>query len=644
MSALVAGLTACSALEAAVQVHVKYFWKQQEAERAFLDRVETELCRGAPAAQFYATLHRLRAPVVDAINRHVRGAFYVKAACTSAALEITPRTHRMYICNPPLLEHEPFNLAEGSYVVNLTNHLLRAGPAFCATRVAPAVARWRRELEVVMARHRENTAFDELWASFQGHCTTFARAASPRVTTHGGAFVNIDCDESAGPASLPQRAGVTCAEARAVAPSTAQVAQGIDAALQSPARCSCASGPPCVHEVIAMFGNDTLALLEAARQTVVAGYTASCPGAGASGGARAARIAALAEATRERRALPSPSVFSPSATKFYTSMTLATVYHKLVPYCGTDAIEKRVPGFRCDGLHGSSGARANAPVMDLVPAADPARCGAATRVPCADAAAAVDALHALLGKITPVRTRLLARMFTEGHRDAQKAAPGKMFGTVAKRLAKGPPCDPELERLVDDVLALPPRLRDALRRLHAAAPALDVSCVADARRATVALAPGTGPGVAAFASRAIANRIHRATPMLHLTMVAAGDAAAPDDANVAVAVNDAAAAAGSTSPPQVTRTGAAVSSSTNAEIIFYGGAAGVVAGVLVIAAWHLKAALLRSPPSSNQIRRKRHVHFAPVPNDGDDGRIEESCDSRGGGYRDECSDGDDEWY
>ena len=175
--------------------------------------------------------------------------------------------------------------------------------------------------------------------------------------------------------------------------------------------------------------------------------------------------------------------------------------------------------------------------------------------------------------------------------------------------------------------------------------AKSVTLKADARRATVALAPGTGPGVAAFASRAIANRIHRATPMLHLTMVAAGDAAAPDDANVAVAVNDAAAAAGSTSPPQVTRTGAAVSSSTNAEIIFYGGAAGVVAGVLVIAAWHLKAALLRSPPSSNQIRRKRHVHFAPVPNDDDDddGCVEESCDP-GGGYRDECSDGDDEWY
>ena len=88
-----------------------------------------------------------------------------------------------------------------------------------------------------MARHRENTAFDELWASFQGHCTTFARAASPRVTTHGGAFVNIDCDESAGPASLPQRAGVTCAEARAVAPSTAQVAQGIDAAVDSATTC-----------------------------------------------------------------------------------------------------------------------------------------------------------------------------------------------------------------------------------------------------------------------------------------------------------------------------------------------------------------------------------------------------------------------
>ena len=533
MSALVAGLTACSALEAAVQVHVKYFWKQQEAERAFLDRVETELCQGAPAAPtFYATLHRLRAPVMDAINRHVRGAFFVKAACTSAGFEITPATHEMYVCNPPVLEHEPFNIGEGYYVVNLTNHLLRAGPAFCATPggVAPTVARWRRELEVVMARHRGNTAFDELWDSFKPYCESFARAASPRVATARLQHVTIDCDESAGPHSLPQRAGVTCAEARAVAPSTAQVAQGIDAALQSPARCSCASGPPCVHEVIAMFGNDTLALLEAARQTVVAGYTASCPagaGAGASGGARAARIAALAEATRERR---ERIALVPTAEKFYTAMTLAPIYHKLVPYCGVDVFQfgsgHGADGFACDGRHGSSGARANSPVMDLVPAADPARCGAATRVPCADAAAAVDALHALLGKITPVRTRLLARMFTEGHRDAQKAAPGKMFGTVAKRLAKGPPCDPELERLVDDVLALPPRLRDALRRLRAAADALDVGCVADTRRATVALAPGkTSTKLAAFAQAAATNRVFRSRGGLPLTLAMVDDSA-----------------------------------------------------------------------------------------------------------------------
>ena len=60
--------------------------QQQEAERAFVQSLPV-LCSVAPD-EYYGRLHALRRPMSDAINRHVRGAFYVKAACTSACDEI----------------------------------------------------------------------------------------------------------------------------------------------------------------------------------------------------------------------------------------------------------------------------------------------------------------------------------------------------------------------------------------------------------------------------------------------------------------------------------------------------------------------------------------------------------------------------
>ena len=562
MSALVAGLTACAALEAAVQTHVKYFWKQQDAERAFVRSLPGVCAATSDDHHYYFALHALRRPMSDAVNRHVRGAFYVKAACTSAGFEITPSTHEMYICNPPVLEHEPFNVAEGFYVVNLTNHLLHGGrAALCASgpaATAKRVARWTAELEDVMARHKGNTAFDDLWHRFKGYCATFAHAASPRVSTARKQWVTIDCEDDKikdgrnndGPAdradssrSLPRLAGVSCADARAAAPGAPQVAAGIDSKLRSPPdACPCASGPPCTHAVIEMFGNDTLALLEVARRTAVAAYAASCP-AGARASPRADRIAALKRATEERRGR-----YNPTPVKLYTSMVLATVYHKLVPYCGVDVLRPSSSerkgasggptGFRCDGRHGSSGARQSSPVMDLVPAPDAARCGDATPVRCADAAAAVAQYHALLQRITPFRRKLLAAMFSEtSHRDTQKAAPGQMFATVAKRFAKeSPACDPGLEKLVDDALALPPLLREALRALHAAAPALDVACVADSRRATVALAPGTNAKLAAFVQAAATNRVFRSVGGLPLKMVVGDGPVARDGGSSALAI------------------------------------------------------------------------------------------------------------
>ena len=48
----------CSALESAVEVHVRHFHRQQAAERVFLSKLP-ELCQAAPEA-YYAKLHALR--------------------------------------------------------------------------------------------------------------------------------------------------------------------------------------------------------------------------------------------------------------------------------------------------------------------------------------------------------------------------------------------------------------------------------------------------------------------------------------------------------------------------------------------------------------------------------------------------------
>ena len=179
-----------------MQTHVKYFWIQQDAERAFV-RSLPGLCNDVEndgnerERRYYARLHALRAPMADAINRHVRGAFYVKAACTSVADEIVHDQIETHLCNFPVLDHEPFNLLEGSYVANLTHHLLSGRRALCAGGAAAAarrVAAWASELEGVMARHASNTAFDELWREVSARygCAGFRTDPNPRVGTRGG--------------------------------------------------------------------------------------------------------------------------------------------------------------------------------------------------------------------------------------------------------------------------------------------------------------------------------------------------------------------------------------------------------------------------------------------------------------------------
>ena len=507
--AIVAGITVCSMLEASIKMHVKYFWKQQEAERAFVQSLPV-LCSVAPD-EYYGRLHALRQPMSDAINRHVRGAFYVKAACTSACDEIIHDQIETHVCNFPVLDHEPFNLLEGSYVSNLTNHLLRGGhAALCNLGKedgAKQIARWKRELEDVQKKHASNKAFDRLWdtVSQRYNCAGFSTSTRPWVATQAGRHVVVPCGATAD--------GAACAAVRAASPTTEQVAAGLDEALRAPAQCMCAHAPCSPDTIIDMFHFDTLALLESARRTVVAASEA-CPGDGSDrSAARAERTAALARATLERRAHLKGQAFNPTSDTLFVSLSLGTVYHKLTSFCG-----RNYNNFKCDGFHSSNAGDHNGPITDLVPSLSPERCGADR---CPVAADAIDRYHELLNRITAVRTRML-ELFYRGHHDADNyEVRERVFEVLKDRLAHdGNTCTPARLKLVDDVLALPDLLREALRDLRAAAAAdvLDVACVAGPREATVHVAPGTSAELLAFVQEAARTRAARDAGGLPLTV------------------------------------------------------------------------------------------------------------------------------
>ena len=93
ISGLAAGLTSCAALEAAVDVHIRHFHKQQDEERRFLRRLP-ELCQ-VPASAFYSKLHELRRPMIAAINRHVYAEFVPSddSVCTDLRTDMRPGVH-----------------------------------------------------------------------------------------------------------------------------------------------------------------------------------------------------------------------------------------------------------------------------------------------------------------------------------------------------------------------------------------------------------------------------------------------------------------------------------------------------------------------------------------------------------------------
>ena len=157
---------ACAAFVASVQTHGRYFLMQQKSERDFVRWLPT-LCDGVSSAavedreaRYYSALNDRLRQLRASINRHVHAAFMVKAMCASVhegrdvsrAINWTAaRANKdsgsrageyasyapLSFCNLPILDHEPYNIVEGFFVLNLTNHLLRTGAKVQPRRESP---------------------------------------------------------------------------------------------------------------------------------------------------------------------------------------------------------------------------------------------------------------------------------------------------------------------------------------------------------------------------------------------------------------------------------------------------------------------------------------------------------------------------
>ena len=103
------------------------------------------------------------------------------------------------MCNEPILRHELFNLAEGSLVVNMTLHLLEAGPAHCDEQDGALLARWRQHLESALEYHQRNMAFERLWKRFSGRCETLREAEGFSQSIGRGRYRDLNCTASAVP-------------------------------------------------------------------------------------------------------------------------------------------------------------------------------------------------------------------------------------------------------------------------------------------------------------------------------------------------------------------------------------------------------------------------------------------------------------
>ena len=501
---LTSTLLACAALNASVQSHGHHFAQQQAQERHFVRRLSS-LCDLQGEDSFLNSLQALLKPMLNAIAKHTHSAFYVKAACTSIADELLyPYESEEMLCTVPLLEHEPFNLAEGEFINSLIYRLFQHGPKLICTNAssdAPAahLVTVEKELEDALATHRSNMAMEKLWEQFADRCAAYRQRSSVELHVRmrdvnereqkqlWDVSKTLQCTE----------AGSACALAREAAPTSEQIRVLIEEALQrTPSCCSSAAPEDSVssqscstQHVVDAFGNDTLILVEVARSALEPlssnpQCTATRPGVRTEW----MRLANATSAIRAHLKTPDPS-------GLITALALGTIYHKFVPYCGS-GFNDGTAWKDCYGRCDSCGGAASTPVFDLVPSASDTTPLRRAQSPHGRTAASALAAYRTLGQhLTKLRTRLLDLMYDfPAYRTHEWRVPigsysellqfthQKLSGSSQIKLL----CD-----LVEDTIELPALLSHVLHKLRSLESAgdVDVVCVASRRWLSLSSAP-----------------------------------------------------------------------------------------------------------------------------------------------------------
>ena len=380
-----------------------YFLIQQEAERRFLDKAEAELCAPGLSQQVYhRRLDALFAPLRKATHAHIHGAFLVKSACTintnldyhraDFALLSTAGKHMVQEtdwCPQAVLHHEPHNVAESWHVWNISSALIRAGAGFCAQ---PAIARaklfrsWRNRLGVVTAFHRSNNAFSMYTDRYEAAC-----AASPHYAKVAG-LIQGDYRQT-----------------------MRQLTNMIEAS-----RDGCSVAGVTAGDLISGFGNDTRLTIAVARAMLDSHQPCArartdgtlAPGLG---DVLASDLPGMQRALQRLRESPTFSIYMPAGSGHWVAwaMTLATVYHVLVPMCSPADPLMAPVALQTDWACREQGGDPEGQIVyELLPSCTASASeDAAARVrACQRATGALDRYRAYLHRFSPVRAKLVLAM------------------------------------------------------------------------------------------------------------------------------------------------------------------------------------------------------------------------------------------
>jgi len=451
---------------------------QQDAERAFLNAIDTSLCANPQQTEdeYTTILHEMFKEVRTHVNRHVHSAFWVKSACGEIDVCYDSRYPPTLECLLVVLDHEKYNLAEGFTFVNISYTLLARGADFCTDLERDTITKqWRVRMEDAMAYHASNHAFDDmLEAHFEQLCTG--------PDDYEGQYEEI----------------------------FEAVAEQIDADVLADQDCSfsdeafarmpfLSSNPPSADDLITVFEQNTWLTINAAAGAVkgVLGNESEMggcldPATRAVGVDTHLSATILADLNAQGIQPMDGGGDGTNGTRYASPqashLSLATVYHKLMLMCVSDATYLNYTGV-CQIGNGSlfqtnvdHVITESNPVFDIVTAADIKLCAGAA---CRDAARAVLDYQELLGSLTVMRWDVI--------RVAGGAAEEPEYNQSTYTLQRG--C-PALQAIVDNIKFISSALPAVVEGLRKASPQLEASCVSPGRskmsvgRATVLLGVG----------------------------------------------------------------------------------------------------------------------------------------------------------